>query len=179
MPTSWSGHSQIVCPVVPCRGFRGVDDFGAGGYGAPRRKSCPNCGGKRCDVCEQRGFVRYPHAGLDLRTQPLDRIVAPHAGRIVHVGIAYPNADLGSLHLHGESFRSRLLYVRIASNLSRGMEVEQGGLFGSAQDVASFHEARSSGKRMVNHVHLDLWIRKEEAWVRVDPAAYLAATGMA
>lgn len=171
---------QLVSPVMPFQGFREIDDFGGGGYGAPRRKDCPECEkDPRCEECEGKGYIVYPHTGLDVAGKVMDQIVLPHDARIAHVGIAYAGSDLGSIHLHGENFRTRLLYVRIASDLTKGMKAEQGDLLGTLQDVAAYHQAKSPGKRMTNHTHLDFWIKKGEAWVRTDPTPYLAASGMA
>ena len=173
---------QLVSPVVPFQGFREIDDFGGGGYGAPRRKRCPKCDhDPRCEECEGKGYIVYPHKGLDVTGKEENRVVAVHSGRIAHVGYAYgPNDDLGTIHIHGETWRSRLLYVRLGSNLTKGMEVKQGELIGTLQDVAGYHQAKARpGKRMTNHTHLDFWIKKGEVWVRTDPTPYLAASGMA
>jgi hypothetical protein len=150
-------------PVDPFRGFRGIDDFGAGGYGAPRMHH-----GKREE-----------HLGLDCLAYVGDDEVSPICGDIVHIGIAYPDSNLGSIHIQNERFKARLLYGKPLPTLIEGARVTGGDVIGVVQDVAGYHEAKQPGKHMLNHVHMDLWVRKEGLWVRTDPTPFLvtAATG--
>lgn len=153
----------LLPPVSPFRGFRGIDAFGAGGFAAPRD------GGSR------------PHAGVDLVAVSGDLIVAPCALRISHIGIAYPDADLASLHLDGiadaSGFFLKLLYAKPGIDTIVGSEFSAGDSLGFAQSVAGYWMAQRPARgTMVNHVHLEL--REQLDGVAelhlLDPTPYLA-----
>lgn len=128
---------KLRVPVVPYRGTRSIDDFGAGGFGAPRRK----------------GDDQYGHKGLDFRAEPGDAIVAPLAGRITRRGVAYVGSTLGSVHIEAGDVRCKLLYVDCLHEV--GSEVSMGDPLGAAQDVAAYH-ARP-GRTMQNHIHMEVY----------------------
>jgi hypothetical protein len=98
--------------------------------------------------------------------------VAPITGRIVRVGRAYRDSDLGSVHLQGiDKFDTawvKLLYVR--SDMPGGAVVRQGRQIGTVQDVAGYWAAKhpERGGPMKNHVHLVLRIY-------IDPGRFLGA----
>ena len=85
----------ILPPVRPWRGRRGTDHAGSGVFGASR-------GGRL-------------HAGLDLIAQVGDEVVSPIGGIVTHIGKAYPDANLGSIHIKGAGQHAwatiKLLYV--------------------------------------------------------------------
>lgn len=103
------------------------------------------------------------HLGLDLISVPGDEVVAPISGRVVKVGWAYPDADLGSLTIEGEGATFQLLYVRSLQKV--GTLLTQGDVVGEAQDVAAYY-ARKGQNGMTNHVHGKLTLV-------VDPGQYL------
>lgn len=128
---------SLLPPVSPYRGLRMIDSFGAGGYGAPR-------GG-------------HQHQGLDFVSLAGDPIIAPCTGVISHVGVAYPNADLGSVHLDAPGLRLKLLYLRPGADCIVGAAISAGGILGSAQSVAGYWMAQRPGQgMMINHCHLEL-----------------------
>jgi peptidoglycan LD-endopeptidase LytH len=150
--------SQIIIPPVrPFRGTRGVDSWGSGVFGASR-----DGGGRQ-------------HLGLDFTSVTGDVVVAPFPGVITRVGIAYPNATLGSIHLQGDGdfsgWRAKLLYVRPEDGLM-GRAVLAGDVIGSAQDVATYWHLQEPSRvgMMVNHCHLEIAVTEAR---NVDPAHFL------
>ena len=125
---------ELIWPVVPYRGLRGVDRKGDGSFGSVRSQN-----GKK-----------YPHKGLDILTEPGDVIVAPISGKIAHIGKAYSTGDLGSIHIMSGTMRVKLLYVECSRYI--GSDVVAGATIGLAQDVAGWH-----GGGMENHVHLEVY----------------------
>ncbi len=147
--------SSLIPPVRPYRGLRGLDAWGGGGFSAPRD------GGTR------------RHAGLDFAAAVGDAIVAPCAGTISHIGLAYPNTDLASIHLEGGNFAIKLLYVHPSIDTIVGLIVAQGAPIGIAQAVASYWQAVHPERgRMTNHVHEEVRLREDGHVRLVDPAAY-------
>lgn len=147
----------LLPPISPFRGLRSIDAFGGGGWGAPRD-----------------GGIRR-HVGLDFVAAPGDPAVAPCSCTVTHVGIAYPNADLGSLHLAGTGdfvgWALRLLYVRPEIDTIVGSEFGTGGLLGTAQAVAAYWQAQHPERgRMTGHVHVELRIDGRV----VDPTPHFA-----
>jgi len=138
--------------------------------------SCVECGGK--------GFLLYTHDGLDCIGEENDTLIAPIGGRIVHSGIAKAGATLGSVHIANATFKVRLLYGRLSTLLSKGSSVCAGSTIGIVQNVAAYYAARDHragrrGKRkMINHIHMDFWVRKGGLWERIDPTPYLARPGI-
>lgn len=130
---------KISPPVMPYRGTRGVDAYGAGGFHAPRD------GGAR------------KHEGLDFVTVPGDKIIMPAGGLITGIGTAYPYSTLGAVHIacsDGIHF-IRLFYLNTGREV--GTMLGQGDILGSAEDVAAYWELKSPrAGTMTNHVHLEL-----------------------
>lgn len=141
--------------MSPYRGLRGIDPQGGGSFGAPRTKD-----GKP-----------HPHYGQDFVTHPGDPCVSPCYGKVVHIGVAYPGSDLGSVHIHykkplasrGE-YLVKLLYVK-PEGIVLGYEVAGGDVIGVCQNVAAYHAERGH-KGMTNHVHLE--VRKPDG-TPIDP----------
>lgn len=134
---------MLLPPARPFRGLRSIDGFGGGGYDAPRD------GGSR------------RHLGLDFVAAPGDAVVAPCPCTVTHVGVAYPNADLGSLHLAGTGpfagHALKLLYVRPDIDTIVGSQFGVGGLLGTAQAVAAYWQAQHPERgEMTGHIHLEL-----------------------
>ena len=130
---------KITSPIHPFRGTRGRDVYGSGAFHASRD------GGAR------------QHEGLDFVAFPGDAVFAPLSGRITHVGIAYPDSHLGSIHIaHADGIHTcKLLYA--ACGLGVGAIVGRGDLLGTAQDVSAYwHVREPKGGMMINHVHLEL-----------------------
>lgn len=161
-----TGVYKMSWPVEPNRGARGVDAWGAGGFGAPRDDQA--------------------HDGLDCVTKPGDWIVCPFTGKLAHVGFAYKDqaaldagdADkLGTLHItgmgHWAGFRAEILYCRVLHPVSVGEMIPRGMRLAEAQDVAGYHATKAihagiSRGRMTNHVHFRLKV----AGKVVDPTPY-------
>lgn len=132
---------KIVPPVVPYRGTRGIDAYGAGGFNASRIH----------------GGVAAAHMGLDFVAQPGDKVVAPCEARLMHIGRAYTDSTLGSLHLLTLDGQHWLKLLYAMTGLKVGTILAQGDLLGAAEDVAAFWGLKlpKSGP-MTNHVHLEL-----------------------
>lgn len=159
----------LLWPVVPYCGTRGIDAWGAGGFGAPR----------------SRGGDAYAHKGLDCIAQPGDAIIYPVGARIIRVGRAYPDeapgisdpSDLGSLHLRAEGalrpLRIKLLYV--GTHLAVGERGAAGDPLGGAQDRAAYARHRAPKKEpMINHVHVECWWEERGEEPRLlNPSHYL------
>lgn len=154
-------------PVAPPRGLRGKDSWGDGAFNAPR---------------QQEGR-HYGHEGLDFLANPGDRILAPISGLVTRIGLAYsdPKSTLCSLHIEGRAAftgtRAKLLYVLSRDGVApQASWVSAGEDIATAQDVAAYHMGRHPEKGvMLNHVHLELRIRKGTEWTLVNPADHLAA----
>lgn len=136
---------QLLPPVLPYRGTRGIDAFGGGGFNAPRSRS-----GKS-----------YGHKGLDFLANPGDLLIMPFQAFVTRQGLAYSGADLGSLHLEGigewVGYTAKILYAIKLGTLEFNQGVLAGGPLGEAQDVASYHEKKAGdGRKMKNHVHFEL-----------------------
>ena len=150
----------MVPPSIPWRGTRQIDDFGGGGFGAPR----------------SRNGVAYTHKGLDCITIPRDPIVAPFAGGIYATpGWAYPGhtGGLRTLHLRAFPWRCTLMYVLPLPDLDE-KSVSMGQPLGEAQDVAGYHMDKNGGRMtMTNHLHMELYELVAGLWTLRDPTVYL------
>lgn len=148
----------LISLIEPHRGYRAIDAWGGGGYGAPRRKD-----GKS-----------YPHKGLDFIAECGDKVVAPMDCEVAKVGVAYANTDLGSIHLHSPEMRLKVLYVKPQIDCIAGAIFKVGDWIGSAQSVAGYHMAHEPHKGpMINHVHLEVQVLEGGVWKLVNPALYL------
>lgn len=146
--------------VSPFRGLRGIDPYGGGGFGAPRTKRAGDT------------ITHYPHRGLDLSATVGDQVVAALAGNILHIGVAYPDSDLGSIHLISDNERGwllKLFYGAPLATLTVGQRVNPGDVIGVAQDRTAYHDERG----MTNHVHGELYERVGSEWVLRDPGQFL------
>ncbi len=158
---------RLVWPTRPFRGVRGIDAWGGGGFNAPRVKSK---GGER---------ITYGHKGLDLTAKPDDGLVYPCDAKVIRIGRAYRDEDLGSLHLRATGelapLRIKFLYVGPRVMLKVGSEGKKGTVLGYVQDRAdmAFRHDPSRGP-MTNHVHIELWWEAHgEEPVLLDPGKYL------
>jgi murein DD-endopeptidase MepM/ murein hydrolase activator NlpD len=142
----------MLWPVQPFRGTRGDDAFGSGHFGASR-------GGR-------------PHKGLDCVAHPGDLVVSPCEAVVTHVGIAYPGATLGSLHLHATDSRTFCKILYASPQVREGQLVQAGQVIGFAQDVAAYHEKKAGCSGMQNHCHLEVRVDG----VLVDPMPLLEKT---
>jgi len=154
MDTHLNARPYLAWPVVPCQGFRIMDAWGGGSFGAPRQGKPDG------------------HPGVDCIGEPGDRIVMPIVGQVFHIGIAYPGEDLGSIHIKGvgiyDGWRVKLFYAR--AEMPRFAVLGQGITLGVLQDRAALATRRNSKRGpMTNHVHLGLWIDGK----LVDPTDYL------
>lgn len=149
---------MLTQPIRPFRGYRTIDAWGGGGFSAPRVKD----------------GVNYAHKGLDFKAEAGDTVVAPIGGTITHIGIAYPNADLASIHLTSSAARVKILYAKPELDIIVGTVVEAGQFIAVAQSVAGYWQAQEPHKGpMTNHVHVELEVLEGETWVLVNPADYL------
>ena len=150
---------KILPPVVPFRGTRGVDSWGSGNFGASRD------GGARA------------HAGLDFVSVPGDAVHSPIDGIVTHIGIAYADSEMRSIHVTGTGehadVMAKILYCWPDPGLG-GRTVKAGDRLGDAQDVAGYWKAQQPDHpgEMRNHVHLEIAINGP---TKVDPAHYLPA----
>lgn len=150
----------IIPPLRPYIGTRQIDDFGAGGFGAPRIRD---------------GKART-HKGLDFLGEPDHEAVAPFDSRAwpPH-GFAYadPKAGLRSIHLLGvgpwDGLRAVLLYVE--PSIITDAHVVQGVRIGRLQDVSGYHSR--PGKHMDNHLHFELYELVNKVWALRNPADFL------
>lgn len=147
---------QLASPVLPFRGYRGLDAFGSGGYGAPRD------GGART------------HPGLDFIGLEGDTGIAIMDAIVSQVGIAYPGSTLGSIHLRGEGdfggLEAQILYGAPLAGVVPGLHVPQGAQISTVQNVAAYWEAKHPERgKMTPHVHL----RLKRNGVVVDPTPYM------
>lgn len=145
---------RLGLPVSPYRGLRTIDAFGAGGYQAPRGD--------------------HRHQGLDFRAEVGDAVVAPCPCIVNHIGVAYPGADLGSIHLDGMGdftpIRLKLLYAMPRVDTIVGATFNAGDPIGTAQSVAGYWQSRHPERgEMQNHIHLEVEIDGR----KVDPASYI------
>lgn len=126
-------------PIRPSRGFRGVDSFGSGGFGAQRD------GGTR------------KHLGQDYIALPGDTAKSPIEGRVSHVGRAYADADYGSVRIVGKEVEFRILYIN--PSVAVGETVKEGEEIGTVQDIA----ARYIG--ITPHVHVEVRMPVDPEWI--------------
>lgn len=159
MPFPW-----LLPPVSPYQGTRGIDDFGAGGFGAPRTRD---------------GAAR-PHKGLDFRGSPGDPVVFPLDARVwPPSGQAYTDGtcNLRSIHLLGEGaflgLRAVVLYV--SPGVGDDLHGKRGDPLGTLQDVAAYHEGHEPGKHMQNHCHTEIYELVNGVWMLRDPTKFIKA----
>lgn len=157
-----ANYPKVAPPISPYQGTRTIDDFGAGGFGAPRSR-------------DGKGRV---HKGLDFKGSPGDTANFPIDGRLwPAAGRAYAagDTDLGSVHVYGEAeftgLRCVLLYVK--QTLANDTHGKQGSSLGILQDVAAYHEKHNPGKTMQNHCHFELYELENGVWVLRDPTPFL------
>lgn len=134
-----SAPAKLVWPAKPNRGVRQIDVAGDGSFGASRD------GGTRL------------HLGLDLIANPGDDVVAPCRCEVTHIGLAYPDSALGSLHLQGwddwSGYSFKLLYVE--PEVTVGEIIVAGEIVGSAQSVADYYASKGING-MTNHTHFEV-----------------------
>lgn len=94
---------------------------------------------------------------------PGDDAVSPLNGTVKRLPLAYPDADLRGVEIHGDGLRVVILYVE--PTVTVGQKVAMGERIGTVQDVAAHHQTRKGG-HMTNHVHV-------EVWVADDPKRYI------
>ena len=126
--------------VSPWRGLRGHDAHGDGNFGASRSDG-----------------LRY-HKGVDYLCREGDICVSPFDGLIKHVGVAYADSTLGSIHIQGTGiywpYFAKILYA--AADVAAGQVVKRGQKIGTCQNVALYHRADVGDHQMGNHLHLEL-----------------------
>jgi hypothetical protein len=129
----------LLVPVDPYRGVRGIDAWGAGGFGAPR-------GGRR-------------HPGIDLVTVPGDIVRAPGSCRADRIGTVYAGSGLTFVHLSALEWHARLLYVAPSPDLMLNSNLTAGTPLGIAQDVAAYYRAQDPTREdITNHVHFEVFL---------------------
>lgn len=125
--------SLVLGPAsLPWRGLRGTDSYGSGVFGAARDN------GSR------------PHCGRDYIAIPGDAAVSPIDGKVTHIGLAYADADYGSVRIAGRGAEVRLLYVK--PDIAEGQAVKLGQRIGTVQDIGTRYPGITS------HVHVEVWI---------------------
>lgn len=173
-PTGGASLLKFHPIVSPFEGFREIDAFGGGGFGAPRKKDCPDCtpSSSACATCHNLHYLSYEHKGLDFIAPVRAEIVTPFPSRLTAKGFAYSEkVPLHSLHLSGigefSQWKAKLLYV-FSSHTPGVVYSKSNIVIGGAEDVASYHETKSHKRGMINHVHFELF----EGGHRVDPSPY-------
>lgn len=169
----------LLHPVVPFRGYRTIDAWGAGGFGAPRVKRRASGNGKL-----------YTHKGLDCLANLGDHVIWPCEAEVVRFGRAYPDeapgradpSDLGSIHLRGRGelrpLRIKLLYLAPAPFVVVGRRGVPGNILGIAQDRAAYARAQNPARGpMMNHVHIELyWVEPGEKPLLLNPSHYIPSS---
>lgn len=126
----------------PWRGLRSHDAYGDGNFGASRS-----------------GGLRF-HKGTDYICLEGDDCLSPFDGVIAHIGIAYTDSKLGSIHIQGTGkywpYYAKILYAK--PDVMEGLVVKRGQKIGICQNVARYHGANfdDGGGEMHNHLHLEL-----------------------
>ena len=151
----------LLPPVVGLSETRQIDDFGSGGFGAPRD-----------------GGVRS-HNGLDFRGSPGSEIQFPFDATISpDTGLAYEDSitPFRSIHLLGvgafDGLKAKLLYVEPL--VADGMTGKAGALLGTLQNIAGYYQCpHAPRKRMQNHTHFELYELVAGIWVLRNPAQFL------
>ncbi len=158
----------LILPLKTYRGLRRFDEWGAGGFGAPR----------------SRGPKRYGHHGQDFVTRVGDEVLAAQSGMLTRLGWAYqddgrtPDVDeseLRSIHILREPFLVKILYAEPVVDLKVGDGVTQGDVIAHAQDRAKYAAALDLTRRMTNHIHVEVHRRTVDglAWEVVDPLSFI------
>lgn len=112
--------------------LRGDDPTGHGYYGAKR--------GTR------------KHKGLDIITEPGEKLTVPFSGTITKIGQVYKETPkFKYVEITSDVYRVRLMYSK-PINLKVNQKVFRGNVYGEAQDIAGYW-----GGGMKNHVHMQLW----------------------
>jgi len=130
------------------KGVRGWDDFGAGHFGASRKKKIKG------------ETVRYGHKGSDFISEPGQIIKSPIDGTIVRMASPYAGSRFSGVVIESKDIRVKIFYLSTYSYLL-GKEVKQGDVIGTDQHIAKGYTTKT--KTMINHVHLEVeWINPEK-----------------
>lgn len=156
---------MIWAPPVADAAVR-VDPAGSGWFGSGR-------GGR-------------PHLGLDICVEEGELVRAPCAGRFKRWGRPYADDEFFRLFemVAPDGWEARLFYVGPLSDGSIPLNIGLGQAVGVSQDITS----RYPGRRMQNHVHVELRTTDERmiqlgvkryqrgSWWYADPAPMLRVT---
>ncbi len=166
---------RILPPSSPYRGTRGIDAYGGGGFGAPRRKRCSRKT-PTCPACKGTGWIHYTHKGLDFVADPgADAInIFPDGGRFVRAGWAYvPDRGPRNVRIEGlgsaAGYLAKYNYVTPLEGVEPGQEFAPGEIIGTVDNVALWHDAVG---KMINHLHLELF----KDGVLIDSTPFVAAS---
>lgn len=152
--------------VSPTGGWlpRENDSYGSGRYGASRKR------------IRNGRVVRQTHPGLDLYVVPGRQVVSPVVGQVFRHIQCYSDGP-GADHFTGISIdaswcRIELLYVGFDKDVVPvGHVLDAGDPVGTAQDLRTRYPAGPGGRQAITpHIHIE--------FVRIDPAAVWAATGI-
>ena len=143
----------LISPV-PNGHIRSSDDYGAGAFGARRRK--------------QNG-EEYGHQGVDIAASPGARVTSAVTGTVTKIGFPYGD-DLSYRYVEittPDGYAVRHFYVDPDPNLEVGDTVVAGQTeIGSTQDLGRRYD------RIINHIHIELRDSKAGGQV-VDPTPWL------
>lgn len=157
----------MIAPVFPYIGVRGIDAWGAGGYGAPRDN------GSRA------------HPGTDFITQQCPQpshAIATMSGTVKHTGFVYvddPKTEidetiLGTIHLDCGEFYLKYYYAKPSVHV--GDHVNAGDTIGEAQSLIPFYREKDETRDdITDHVHFEVLVRDAKGnLVRADPMRYVS-----
>lgn len=104
------------------------------------------------------------HEGVDIEAAVGETAMSPISGRILREADVYDKSkEMRGVLIVGDDGRVvRVFYVNIGAGIKPGARVEAGQSIGTVQDVAGYH-LRRDGTKMTNHVHMEVWKRKDGA----------------
>jgi len=130
---------------------RKCDDFGCGYFGAPRGD--------------------HKHKGQDIVTKVGEDIYSPINGKIKKQGYTY-NDDLSYRYVRVENKEYRVdLYYTTLNGYNVGDDVTIFDAIAIAQDISKRYS--TNDKKMTNHTHMQVWNKRNEKWVLIDPLTVL------
>jgi len=132
--------------------LRESDAWGEGHFGAPRGD--------------------HSHKGLDVCTEVGEAIFSPIDGKITKQGYTYAD-DLSYryVRIENDKYIVDLYYTKMRNNFKLNDEVCEGDHVANAQDIAKRYSTKL--KPMINHCHVQIWIKSGKDLVLIDPQTIL------
>lgn len=132
--------------------IRKSDAWGEGHFGAPRGN--------------------HSHKGLDLITEAGEAIFSPIDGKITKQGYTYTD-DLSYryVRIENDKYQVDLYYTKMRDVFKLNDEVCEGDHIANAQDIAKRYSTKL--KPMINHCHMQVWIKVNKDLLLIDPVTIL------